>query len=186
LPFEFKKLEIPEVILIQPKVFEDNRGYFMETFSITQFLDNNIKFDVIQENQIYSKKSVIRGLHYQRNPFSQAKLVRVIKGEIFDVAVDLRYSSPTFGKFISVKLSEYNKSVLYIPRGFAHGFQVLSDDAIVVYLVDNYYSPKDESGIIWNDPDIKIEWPIKNPILSEKDSHWPTLKDAISKDLIFR
>ncbi|MEM3424145.1 MAG: dTDP-4-dehydrorhamnose 3,5-epimerase [Nitrososphaeria archaeon] len=177
MPFEFKRLKIQDVILIKPTVFRDNRGFFMETYQKESFDKNGIKFDFIQENHSKSKRGVIRGLHFQKEPYSQAKLVRCIKGEIFDVAVDIRKGSATFGKYISVNLSEENKFMLFIPRGFAHGFQVISNEAEIIYKVDNIYSPESESGIIYNDESIGINWPIKNPILSEKDKKWGTIKE---------
>ncbi|AFZ70672.1 dTDP-4-dehydrorhamnose 3,5-epimerase [Caldisphaera lagunensis DSM 15908] len=180
MPFEFIKTSVDNVYIIRPKVFEDNRGYFMETFEKRSF--SNLDFNVIQENQSYSRKGVLRGLHFQKGKFAQAKIVRVIKGEIFDVAVDIRPDSKTFKKYVSAILSDKNKEMLYIPRGFAHGFEVLSDEAIVVYLVDNFYSPENEGGIIWNDKDINIDWPIKEPILSKKDSSWPTLKQFLENE----
>ncbi len=172
MPFEFKRLEIPDVILITPKVFYDERGFFMETYQKGEFAKAGITGEFVQQNHSKSVKGVLRGLHYQKEPYAQAKLVRCIRGEIFDVAVDMRRDSNTFGKYVSVILSEENKNMLYIPKGFAHGFEVLSSDAEVVYSVDNIYSKESESGIICNDPNIGIEWPIKEPILSEKDKRW--------------
>lgn len=171
MPFEFKRLEIPDVILIKPKVFEDERGFFMETYKRPDFEKAGIKGEFVQDNHSKSKYGVLRGLHFQREPYAQAKIVRCIRGVIYDVAVDLRRNSPTFGKYVGVILSEFNKSQLYIPRGFAHGFVVLSDVAEVVYKVDNVYTPNYEGGLIWNDPDVGIKWPIENPILSEKDKN---------------
>ncbi|MFA4640559.1 dTDP-4-dehydrorhamnose 3,5-epimerase [Pyrococcus kukulkanii] len=185
MPFEFVHLEIPDVILIKPKVFEDERGFFMETYKRPDFEKAGIKGEFVQDNHSRSKYGVLRGLHFQREPYAQAKIVRCIRGVIFDVAVDLRRNSPTFGKWVGVILSEFNKWQLYIPRGFAHGFVVLSDIAEVVYKVDNVYAPSYEAGIIWNDPDIGIKWPIDNLILSEKDKKWPTLKEAIKKGWVF-
>ncbi|MFA4646569.1 dTDP-4-dehydrorhamnose 3,5-epimerase [Pyrococcus kukulkanii] len=185
MPFEFVRLEIPDVILIKPKVFEDERGFFMETYKRPDFEKAGIKGEFVQDNHSRSKYGVLRGLHFQREPYAQAKIVRVVRGVIFDVAVDLRRNSPTFGKWVGVILSEFNKWQLYIPRGFAHGFVVLSDIAEVVYKVDNVYAPSYEAGIIWNDPDIGIKWPIDNPILSEKDKKWPTLKETIKKGWVF-
>ncbi|MEB3691250.1 MAG: dTDP-4-dehydrorhamnose 3,5-epimerase [Caldisphaeraceae archaeon] len=182
MPFEFLKTSIEGVYIIKPKVFEDNRGYFMETFSKDAF-SKFINFNVVQENQSYSRKGVLRGLHFQKGEYAQAKLVRVVKGEILDVAVDIRPDSATFKKYVSAVLSEKNKQMLYIPRGLAHGFEVLSDEAIVVYLVDNIYKRESEGGIIWNDKEINIDWPIKDPILSEKDRSWPTLKEYIKGEL---
>ncbi len=185
MSFEFEKLEIPDIIIIKPKVFRDERGFFMEVYKKTDFEEEDIKNEFIQDNHSYSKKSVLRGLHFQREPYAQAKLVRCIVGEIYDVAVDLRRNSPTFGKYIAVRLSGKNNYILYIPRGFAHGFQVLSEYAHVMYKVDNLYAPEFESGLIWNDPYINIEWPIDKPILSNKDKKWPTLKKLIERDKLF-
>jgi len=177
MPFTFKRLKIPDVLLIEPKVFKDERGYFMETYKFTEFEKFGIK-NFVQENQSFSVKGVIRGLHYQKNPYAQGKLVRVIKGEIFDVAVDIRKGSSTYGKYVSEILSDENKYMVYIPEGFAHGFCVLSDEAIVNYLTTAEYNKECDRGIIWNDEDIGIDWPIKNPIISEKDKRHPKLKDA--------
>ena len=178
MPFEFKRLEIPDVILITPKVFTDERGFFIETYQKDDFAKAGITGEFVQQNHSKSVKGVLRGLHYQKEPYAQAKLVRCIKGEIYDVAVDIRKNSPTFGKYVSVILSEENKNVLYIPRGFAHGFEVLSRKAEVVYSVDNIYSKNNEAGIIWDDPGISINWPIKNPVLSDKDSAWHNIKEV--------
>ena len=177
MPFEFKRLEIPDVILIVPKVFYDERGFFMETYKKEDFEKAGIKGEFVQQNHSKSIKGTLRGLHYQREPYAQAKLVRCIRGEIFDVAVDIRKNSPTFGKYVSAILSEENKNMLYIPRGFAHGFEVLSDEAEVIYSVDNIYSKESETGIIWNDPRIHIEWPILPKIISQKDQAWPYLNN---------
>lgn len=165
--------------MIEPVVFQDNRGFFMETYSYREFEKAGIKEKFVQDNHSKSIKGVLRGLHFQIEPFAQSKLVRCIKGEIFDVAVDIRENSPTFKKWYGLVLSEENKKMLYIPKGFAHGFVVLSDIAEVEYKVDNFYSPEHERGIIWNDPEIKIEWPIQNPILSEKDAKLPTLEEFL-------
>ena len=176
MPFEFKRLKIHDVILIIPKVFVDERGFFMETYQKGEFAKARITGEFVQQNHSKSVKGVLRGLHYQKEPYAQAKLVRCIKGEIFDVAVDIRRESDTFGKYVSAMLSEENKNMLYIPRGFAHGFEVLSRKAEVVYNVDNIYSKNNESGIIWDDPHISIDWPIKNPVLSNKDRDWHNIK----------
>ena len=169
MPFEFKRLEIPNVVLIIPKVFSDERGFFMETYQMGEFAKAGITCEFIQQNHSKSVKGVLRGLHYQKEPYAQAKLVRCIKGEIFDVAVDIRKDSPSFGRYVSAILSEDNKNMLYIPRGFAHGFEVISGDAEVVYSVDNVYSKESEAGIMWNDKNISIKWPL-NPIsVSKKD-----------------
>ena len=185
MPFEFVKTKIPEIILIKPKIFGDERGFFMETYRREDFENAGIKGEFIQDNHSKSKYGVLRGLHFQKNPYAQAKIVRCIRGVIFDVAVDLRKDSVTFGKWIGIILSEFNKYQLYVPRGFAHGFCVLSEEAEVVYKVDNKYAPDHEAGMIWNDKDIGIEWPISEPILSEKDTKWPTLKELIKNKNLF-
>ncbi len=178
MPFAFKSLDIPEVVLIEPKVFEDERGFFMETYKMPDFVTAGIKANFVQDNHSRSTKGILRGLHYQNPPFAQGKLVRVVKGEIFDVAVDIRTGSPTWGKWIGVILSEENKNSLYVPETFAHGFCVLSEVAEVIYKTTNVYSAEAEAGIIWNDEDLNIEWPVKKPILSEKDQSLPSLKNA--------
>jgi len=175
MSFVFKKLKIPEVILIEPKSFPDKRGFFMETYKQSEFAKSGIKEKFVQENHSRSKKNVLRGLHYQDKPETQAKLVRCVSGEIFDVAADIRKNSPTYGKWVGVVLSEKNKKEIFIPEGFAHGFCVLSEKAEIIYKTSREYSPKYEKGVIWNDPAINIKWPVKNPLISEKDSQWPTL-----------
>ena len=172
--------EIDGVFIIEPKVFNDARGYFMEAWKQEEFNQHIGKVDFIQDNESKSSFGVLRGLHYQKGETSQAKLVRVIKGKVLDVAVDLRKSSPTFGKHVMVELSEENKRQFFIPRGFAHGFLVLSEEAVFTYKVDNPYSPSTDGGIRWNDPDLGIEWPIdpKDVQTSEKDLRQPLLKDA--------
>lgn len=184
LPFKFTKVEeIPDLIIIEPIVFEDERGFFMETYSFKDFEKAGITDKFVQDNHSKSKKGVLRGLHFQIEPFAQSKLVRCIRGEIFDVAVDIRPDSKTFKKWHGIVLSEENKKMLYIPKGFAHGFVVLSDIAEVEYKVDNFYSREHDRGIIWNDPEIGIKWPIENPILSEKDSKLPTLAEFLKDQL---
>jgi len=178
MPFAFKRLKIPEVVLIEPRVFEDGRGFFMEIYKMPDFVTADIKGNFVQENHSRSTKGVLRGLHYQNPPFAQGKLVRVVRGEIFDVAVDIRKGSPTWGKWVGVILSEENKNILYVPETFAHGFCVLSEIAEVLYKTTDVYSPEAEAGIIWNDEDLNIEWPVKEPILSEKDEKLPSLKNA--------
>lgn len=178
MPFAFKKLDIPGLVLIEPKVFEDGRGFFMETYRMLDFVAAGIKDNFVQENHSRSTKGVLRGLHYQNPPFAQGKLVRVVRGEIFDVAVDIRKSSPTWGKWVGVILSEENKNMLYVPPDFAHGFCVLSKIAEVIYKTTDVYSAESEAGIIWNDEDLNIDWPVKKPILSEKDGKLPSLKNA--------
>ena len=180
MPFKFQRLEVPDVILVEPKVFSDERGFFMETYKYSEFCAFGIKEQFLQDNHSRSVKGVLRGLHYQNPPKAQGKLVRVILGEVFDVAVDIRKGSPTFGKWVGVKLSAENRRMLYIPQGFAHGFCVLSDVAEVVYKVTAEYAPECEAGIIWNDSEIGIEWPIKHPIISSKDAQWPTLREAVN------
>jgi dTDP-4-dehydrorhamnose 3,5-epimerase len=178
MPFAFKRLDIAEIVLIEPRVFEDERGFFMETYKAPDFVAAGIKGDFVQENHSHSSKGVLRGLHYQNPPFAQGKLVRVVRGEIFDVAVDIRKGSPTWGKWVGTILSEKNRNMLYVPAGLAHGFCVLSKIAEVIYKTTNVYSAESEAGIIWNDEDLNIEWPIEEPVLSEKDKQWPALKSA--------
>ena len=174
---KFTKTEIDGVYVINPKVFGDNRGYFMETYSAKDFLEAGLNYVFVQDNQSSSKHGVLRGLHFQKT-YPQAKLVRVIKGEVFDVAVDLRKNSKTYGKWVGVYLSEENKKQLLIPRGFAHGFLVISDYAEFSYKCDEFYHPEDEGGIIYNDKDIGIKWPsVKDIILSEKDKIHKSLRD---------
>ena len=156
--FNFLKTEIEGVIIVETKVFGDNRGYFMETYHEKKFGEGGITANFVQDNQSKSTKGVLRGLHFQKN-HPQAKLVRVIKGEVYDVAVDLRKDSPTYGKYLGVILSAENKKQFFIPKGFAHGFLVLSDEAEFCYKCDNFYHPNDEGGLAWNDPKIGIEWP---------------------------
>ena len=177
---EYIKTEIEGVFIIEPKVFNDTRGYFMEAWKQAEFNEHVGKVDFIQDNESKSSFGVLRGLHYQKGETSQAKLVRVIKGKVLDVAMDIRKSSPTFGKHVMVELSEDNKRQFFIPRGFAHGFLVLSEEAIFTYKVDNPYSPSTEAGIRWNDPDLGLEWPIDPTKVqtSEKDLKQPFLKDA--------
>lgn len=176
--FIFNKTEIEGVFIIEPKVFGDERGFFMETYKQSDFEEAGLNYNFIQDNQSRSHKGVLRGLHYQKN-FPQAKLVRVIQGEVFDVAVDLRKDSKTYGKWVGVILSAENKKMFMIPRGFAHGFLVLSDTAEFVYKCDELYHPEDEGGIMWNDPDVNISWPLnEEPSLSEKDKEHPLLRDS--------
>ena len=177
---EFKKTDIEGVYIIEPRVFNDSRGYFFEAWKREEFKSNIGDVEFIQDNESKSTYGVLRGLHYQKGDLSQAKLVRVIKGKVLDVAVDLRKSSPTFGKHVMVELSDENKRQFFIPRGFAHGFLVLSEEAIFTYKVDNPYAPHAETGIRWNDSDLGIEWPIdsKDVLTSEKDLKQPLLCDA--------
>ena len=172
--------EIPGVYIIEPRVFNDARGYFFEAWKKAEFEEHVGKVDFIQDNESKSSFGVLRGLHYQKGECSQAKLVRVIKGRVLDVAVDIRRSSPTFGKHVMVELSDENKRQFFIPRGFAHGFLVLSEEAVFTYKVDNPYAPTQEAGIRWNDEDLAIQWPIdpQQVITSEKDLNAYSLKDA--------
>ncbi|MCX7748849.1 MAG: dTDP-4-dehydrorhamnose 3,5-epimerase [Clostridia bacterium] len=177
--FHFTETEIKGVYIIEPKVFGDNRGYFMETYNYEDFKAQGLDMQFVQDNQSKSRKGVLRGLHYQVH-FPQGKLVRVISGEVFDVAVDLRKGSPTYKKWVGVVLSAENKKQFYVPEGFAHGFLVLSEEAEFVYKVTDYYHPEDEGGIIWNDPGIGIHWPlegIEEIIMSEKDKKLDGLKE---------
>ena len=177
---EYKQTDIEGVYIIEPRVFTDPRGYFVEAWKKAEFEEHIGKMDFIQDNESKSSRGVLRGLHYQQGEWSQAKLVRVIKGRVLDVAVDIRRSSPTFGHHVAVELSEDNKLQLFIPRGFAHGFLVMSDEAVFTYKVDNAYAPHAEAGILWNDPVLGINWPIRadEVITSEKDMKQPLLKDA--------
>ena len=172
--------EIKGVFIIEPQVFNDSRGYFFEAWKKAEFEEHVGKVDFIQDNESKSSYGVLRGLHYQKGAFSQAKLVRVIKGKVLDVAVDLRKSSPTFGKHVMVELSEENKRQFFIPRGFAHGFLVLSEEAVFTYKVDNVYAPQSETGIRWNDSQLAIQWPIAQDDVqtSEKDLKQPLFCEA--------
>lgn len=176
--------DIEGLYIIEPSVFGDKRGYFMETYNENDFHEAGLDMKFVQDNQSSSTKGVLRGLHYQKQ-FPQGKLVRAIRGTVFDVAVDLRKGSPTFGKWFGVELSEENKKQFYIPEGFAHGFLVLSDEAEFCYKCTEFYHPEDEGGIIWNDSDINVEWPlegIQDVNISEKDSKQGTLKEAFCFD----
>jgi len=176
--FKFNKTSIEGVYVIEPKVFGDNRGYFMETYNKSDFEKAGLEYNFVQDNQSKSKKGVLRGLHFQTKHL-QAKLVRVVSGEVFDVAVDLRKGSKTYGKWTGVILSEENKKMFMIPRGFAHGFVVLSETAEFTYKCDEFYHPEDEGGIMWNDPEINIKWPFEGEVLlSEKDQHRLPLSQA--------
>ena len=179
MPFTADMLNIPGIQVIQPKVFPDDRGFFLEVFKTSDFREFGIDEMPVQINHSKSSQNVLRGLHYQLNPMAQGKLVRVLSGEILDVAVDIRKGSPTYGSWAGEKLSSENRKMLFIPAGFAHGFLVLSETAEIEYCVfGGVYSPEHDRGILWNDPDISIDWPVKEPILSAKDSALPVLKDA--------
>ena len=178
MPFLFRHLGIPEIIIIEPKTFRDERGFFLETYKYSDFLQIGLKENFVQDNYSRSAKGVLRGLHYQKNPRAQGKLVQCLRGRIFDVAVDLRKSSPTFSRWVSTELSEDNGLMLYVPPGFAHGFVSLSESADVMYKCTREYSPADDRGVIWNDPDLNILWPVSDPVLSAKDRKHPLLRDA--------
>jgi len=178
MPFTVKKLNIPEVLLIEPKVFPDARGYFAEMYKHTDFSEFGITKPIAQINYSKSEKGVLRGMHYQMNPMAQGKMMQVISGEIFDVAVDMRKGSPWYGKWVGEALSIDNLKILYIPEGFAHGFCVLSDTATITYYCTSAYSPENERGFIWNDPELKIDWPVKSPIVSVRDSKFPLFRIA--------
>lgn len=178
--FKVTASQIEGLYVIEPKVFPDPRGYFMETYNQQDFYEEGLKMKFVQDNQSMSVKGVLRGLHFQKE-HPQGKLVRVIRGAVFDVAVDLRSSSKTFGQWFGVELTAENKKQFYIPEGFAHGFLVLSDEAEFVYKCTDFYHPGDEGGLIWNDPEIGIDWPIEEGmelILSEKDQKWGGIKDG--------
>ena len=175
----FIKTGIPDLLVFEPKVFEDSRGYFFESYSQKIFHQENIELNFVQDNQSSSQYGVIRGLHYQLNPFAQSKLIRVLSGKILDVVVDIRKGSPTFGNHFSLELSAENKKQLFIPKGFAHGFSVLSEKAEVFYKCDEFYNKEAEAGINYNDTILKIDWQISvgKEIVSEKDIHLPSLAD---------
>lgn len=180
MPFEFERLAINDVILVKPKVFGDSRGFFMEAYKKSDFFANGIDVEFNQDNHSKSVKGVLRGLHYQEKPYGQAKLVRCSRGRIYDVAVDIRKESETFGKYVKVELSEENKHMLFIPEGFAHGFVVLSDEAELLYKASGEYCQSADRGILWCDKDINIDWEIDfEPILSEKDKVQPLLREVI-------
>jgi dTDP-4-dehydrorhamnose 3,5-epimerase len=173
MPFSFQKLAIPEVLLINPNAVSDARGFFMETYKRSEFVAAGIDGTFVQENHSSSERGVLRGLHFQREPYAQSKLIRVLSGEIFDVAVDIRPDSPSRGRWVSATLSATNRQMMYVPCWCAHGFCVVSDKAEVVYMTTAEYAPAHESGITWNDPVLAIDWPISSPTLSERDTKWP-------------
>ena len=178
MPFQFQRLVIPDVVLIKAQAFEDQRGLFMESYQRSAFSANGIHDNFVQDNYSHSLRGVLRGLHYQKHPQAQAKLVTVFRGEIFDVAVDIRRGSPTYAQWLGRVLSAKNGCLLYLPVGFAHGFCVLSDEADVVYKVTAEYAPEHDRGIIWNDPEIDIRWPVQNPTVSPKDAKLSSLKSS--------
>jgi len=177
MPFTFQPLDIPDVILIQPRHFEDDRGWFMETYCASVFAANGIEADFVQDNTSFSERGVLRGLHFQRPPKAQGKLIRVVLGEIYDVVVDIRPASPTYGQWVAELLSAENRRQLYVPPGFAHGFCVLGERAGIAYKATAEYAPDLEGGIRWNDPQIGIQWPIAEPVLSPRDARLPLLRD---------
>ena len=178
MPFDFSRLAIPDLILIVPQIFEDTRGFFLEIYKHMDFAAAGIQEHFVQDNYSRSTRGSLRGLHYQKKPKAQGKLVSCLRGTIFDVAVDIRKGSPHYGKWAGVELSEENRQMLYVPPGFAHGFQIVSKSADVIYKCTQEYSPTDDRGIIWNDPDIHISWPVKDPILSSKDKTHSILMNA--------
>ena len=179
MPSTFKRLEIDGLILVEPRSFHDERGFFLESFKESEFAAAGINERFVQDNHSLSVENVIRGLHYQREPRAQGKLVRVIKGRVWDVAVDIRPGSASYGKWLGVELSEENHLMLYIPPGFAHGFASLSDEVHLLYKCTREYDPALDAGIRWDDPDLAVKWPVKNPLLSPKDRILPLLKDVI-------
>lgn len=178
MAFQFQRLEIPDIILVKAEQWGDPRGFFMEAYKLSEFTANGIPAMFVQDNCAFSAYGVLRGLHYQKEPKAQGKLVMVPRGRIFDVAVDIRKGSPTYGKWIGEELSAENLSMLYIPPGFAHGYCVISEDAYVVYKVTAEYAPEFDRGIAWNDPEIQVKWPIAEPSLSAKDCQLPPLREA--------
>lgn len=189
MPFEFEELEIKGLILVKPKVFGDNRGFFIEGYKKSDFFANGIDIEFVQDNHSKSTKGVLRGLHYQAIPKAQAKLVRCIRGKIYDVAVDLRKNSETYGKAVKVELSDENHHMLFIPEGFAHGFVVLSDEAELLYKTNTEFSPEHDRGLLWCDNDINIDWGLdeileSGPILSEKDKVQPKLSEINKEELL--
>lgn len=180
---KFIKSTIEDLWIVEPTLFEDDRGHFLEAFRENTFRDKGFIYRYVQDNISRSKKGIIRGLHYQLNPHSQSKLVMALSGSVLDVAVDIRRNSPTFGQYESVELSGENRKMMIIPPGFAHGFSVLSESATIYYKCSSYYNKETERGIRWDDPDIAIDWKVKSPLLSEKDKLLPLLSDVAPEDL---
>jgi len=177
---KFIKSEIEGLIIIEPNIIEDERGYFYESYNKEDFINNGIENCFVQDNQSLSQKNVLRGLHFQKPPYTQAKLIKVIKGSVLDVAVDLRKNSETYGKYVSIELSESNKRMFYISEGFAHGFLTLEDNTIFSYKCSNFYNKDSEGALLWNDLDVDIKWGIQNPTLSVKDKEAPKFNQLIS------
>lgn len=174
---EIIKPDIEGILVLHPKVYEDERGYFFESFRSDLFSSMDIDCNFVQDNESKSNKGVLRGMHFQNPPYAQGKLIRVVKGSVLDVAVDIRKESPTYGIHFSIELNEENKTLLWIPAGFAHGFLTLADNTIFQYRCTNYYNKASEGSIKWNDPDLKINWQVENPLVSDKDQLAPPLKD---------
>ncbi len=180
--FQFQPTPLAGLTLIQPKLAKDERGFFLEDYHRQIFADHGIDATFVQDNHSHSSRGVLRGLHFQRAPMAQDKLIRVVGGEAYDVVVDIRPDSPTYGQSFGVHLSAENKQMMFIPQGFAHGFLVLSDTVDFLYKVSNYYSPEHEAGLLWNDPDLNINWPIAEPLLSAKDQRHPRLRELNRKE----
>ncbi|MBC8488597.1 MAG: dTDP-4-dehydrorhamnose 3,5-epimerase [Bacteroidetes bacterium] len=178
---EIIKTKIPDLLIIKPDVFEDERGYFFESYNIEKFVKAGIDYKFVQDNESKSQKDVLRGLHFQSPPYAQGKLVRVMKGAVMDVAVDIRKNSPTYGQWASIELDESNKMMYWVPPGFAHGFVTLENNTVFFYKCTNVYNKQSEGTIRWNDPDLNIKWNIENPVISEKDRLAPLFKDFQSK-----
>jgi dTDP-4-dehydrorhamnose 3,5-epimerase len=178
MPFQFERLEIPDIILVTAKHFVDDRGFFLESYKQSEFADNGIPWTFVQDNRSHSAHRVLRGLHYQMQPRAQGKLVMALAGEIYDVAVDIRQGSPTYGRWVGATLSAERFNMLYIPVGYAHGFCILSERAEVLYKTTDEYAANLDRGIRWDDPQIGIDWPLADPILSAKDAQLPLLRDA--------
>lgn len=179
---EFEPTEIEDVLLLKPDIFKDKRGIFLESYRKSLFLERGLDIDFVQDNISSSHKSAIRGMHYQIEQ-PQDKLIMVMQGKVLDVAVDLRRSSPTFGKHVRRIISDENRYQLFVPKGFAHGFSVLSEEALVYYKCSDYYYPQGERGLLWKDPELDIDWQVKDPVISEKDQHQPKLSEIPKKDL---
>ena len=185
MPFEFRETFIPDVLLIKSRIFSDQRGSLQEVYKQSVFEKFGLPTRFGQDNLTWSTFGVLRGLHYQRQPHAQGKLISVLAGEIYDVAVDLRKGSPTYGDWVGMRLSPDESQMLYVPEGFGHGFQVLSEEAVVMYKLTAEYAPDFEAGILWNDPRLGITWPLEEPVINEKDKHWPAFEEA-EIDFVYR
>ena len=175
-----KKTDLPDLLVIEPRIFNDERGYFFESYNLPLFKESGIDVNFLQDNESMSAKGVLRGLHFQEPPFEQGKLVRVARGAVLDVSVDIRKDSPTFGKWLGYELSEQNKRMLWIPPGFAHGFVSLSEHTIFIYKCTKLYNRESENSILWNDPELNIDWGIENPLVSDKDTIAPLFRELVS------